>query len=47
MKLETTRLRVHTASQAEMEKIIDSQTDAELKKAYQEMLSLSLVTVLR
>ena len=38
MKLETTRLRVHTASQAEMEKIIDSQTDAELKKAYQEML---------
>ena len=38
MKLETMRLRVHTASQAEMEKIIDSQTDAELKKAYQEML---------
>lgn len=36
--LETERLRVYVASQAEMEQIIESQTDGELKKAYQEML---------
>lgn len=36
--LEIERLRVYVASQAEMEQIIESQTDGELKKAYQEML---------
>ena len=36
--LETERLKLYTASQAEMEQIIERQTDEELKKAYQEML---------
>ena len=36
--LETERLRLYVASQAEMEQLIERQTDGELKKAYQEML---------
>ena len=36
--LETERLRLYVTSQAEMEEIIDRQTDDELQKAYQEML---------
>jgi len=36
--LETERLRLYVASQAEMEQIIGRQTDEELRKAYQEML---------
>lgn len=36
--IETTRLRIRIAAQNEMEQIIDEETDAELKCAYQEML---------
>ena len=36
--LETEQLRLYVASQAEMEQLIERQTDGELKKAYQEML---------
>ena len=36
--LETKRLRLYITSQSEMEKIIERQTDEELRKAYQEML---------
>ena len=36
--LETERLRIYVALQAEMEQVIEKQTDEELKKAYQEML---------
>lgn len=36
--LETERLRLYVASQAEIEQLIERQTDGELKKAYQEML---------
>lgn len=36
--LETERLRLYVASQAEMEQLIERQNDGELKKAYQEML---------
>ena len=38
IELETERLRLYVASQAEMEQIIGRQTDEELRKAYQEML---------
>lgn len=40
--LETNRLIIHTASREEMLRIIDSQTDDILQKAYQEMLRGSL-----
>ena len=36
--LETERLRLHVASQAEMEQVTAKETNEELKKAYQEML---------
>ena len=36
--IETERLILHTASQKEMERFINEQTDEILKKAYQEML---------
>ncbi|SEH33583.1 GNAT family N-acetyltransferase [Selenomonas sp. KH1T6] len=38
ISLETERLRLYLASQAEMEQFIEGQTDRELIKAYQEML---------
>ena len=38
MTIETTHLIIYTASQKEMIRIIDSQTDDTLRKAYQEML---------
>ncbi len=38
IELETERLRLYITSQSEMEKIIERQTDEELRKAYQEML---------
>lgn len=38
MTIETTHLVIYTASQEEMIKTIDSQTDDILRKAYQEML---------
>ena len=38
MTIETTRLTIQTASEEEMLRIIDSQTDDMLRKAYQEML---------
>ena len=38
IELETERLRLYVASQAEMEQIIGRQTDEELRKAYLEML---------
>ena len=38
MTIETTRLTIQTASEEEMLRIIDSQTDDILRKAYQEML---------
>ena len=40
--IETSRLRLTTASKQQMEQIIASQTDEELKKAYTEMLEGSL-----
>lgn len=42
MTIETNRLRIHTTSREEMRRIIDSQTDDVLQKAYQEMLQGSL-----
>ena len=36
--IETQRLRIYVASQCTMEHIIDAETDADLKAAYQEML---------
>ncbi len=36
--LKTERLRLYVASKAEMEQIIERQTDVDLQKAYQEML---------
>ena len=36
--LKTERLRLYVASKAEMEQIIERQTDGDLQKAYQEML---------
>lgn len=38
MVLETTRLKIRTASKEEMQRYIEEQTDASLKTAYQEML---------
>ena len=38
MTIETARLVIHTATREEMLKIIDSQTDDVLQKAYKEML---------
>jgi len=38
IELETERLRLYITSKSEMEKIIERQTDEELRKAYQEML---------
>lgn len=38
IELKTKRLRLYVAAQAEMEQIIERQTDDELQKAYQEML---------
>ena len=38
MILKTKHLTLHTASGAEMQRFIAAQTDANLKKAYQEML---------
>lgn len=38
IELETERLRLYITSQSEMEKIIERQTDEEIRKAYQEML---------
>ena len=38
MTIETARLKMYTASQEEMIRLIDSQTDDILRKAYQEML---------
>lgn len=38
MKIETTRLTIRTASEEEMRKIIESETDDIMRKAYSEML---------
>lgn len=38
MVIETNRLIIHTASDGEMQSIIEKQTDKELRKAYSEML---------
>ena len=38
MTIETSRLKIYTAPQEEMIRIINTQTDDILKKAYQEML---------
>ena len=38
MTIETDRLRIYTASEAEMTRMIREQTDADLKTAYEEML---------
>ena len=36
--IKTERLRIYTASKEAMEKLIKSQTDGEMRKAYSEML---------
>ena len=38
MTIETTRLKIHAASREEMLRIIESEMNGVLKKAYQEML---------